>query len=172
MMTLEQRNNCEKLATVIAGLPEGQCNMQHWVTDATLLTDGTMYHLPPIEQRGKPGCGTAACMGGWAVTVLTPALRTYGGTVVLPVEWAMKHDLYSRSYYDNITDPIPTAGYSIKEVGRVVLGDPIADQFLYMDYPKYRGMTDKEWMLDRLRDAVHRFDAGEYSMVSDDSSYE
>lgn len=157
-MNREQRDNCEKVANVLMGLPNYQCRMDHWASDME-LSGGTLI-LPEPDKRGKPDCGTAACMAGWAVTVLTPALRMWGSVVVLPCEWAEARHLTRREYYDDVQDPMPTAGYAIPEVGSHLLGGQAAYYFLHTEAAAKDGLTDREWMIVKLKSVVRDYDAG------------
>lgn len=59
------RENITKVRDVIAALPAERFDMSDWLNDYPNETFG----------RALKDCGTAACIGGWAVGVLKPRTR-------------------------------------------------------------------------------------------------
>lgn len=81
-MTKAQMRNAKKLIRLLENIPNRNFNMRFWFSskDAWIDTDHAASNLKKwlSDKMGgnKRGCGTAACVGGWAA-VLWPDLLEY-----------------------------------------------------------------------------------------------
>lgn len=171
-MTKEQRDNCFQLMNVIQQLPDQQCNMVDWAVTTEwkawqagpqkTVAPQRYPTLPPVGQRAQPGCGTTACLAGWAVTVLTPATRITLDCAVIDADWLNTHHPRATSYANIGSMADNEVAANIPNLGRELLGEEVAQYFFNtVGKKEFDFKTDKEFMLHVLGREIMHYDMNE-----------
>lgn len=152
-MTPEQRANCEALLRFLEeDAIDSQCQMAIWVGRRDDLP------IPPKEERGKPECGTAACLAGWAALLLAPTedlvkyrqafSYQHRDQLLVPRKWVEQYEgLSFRSPFPE-SDKVAVEVY---DIGTTLLGDQFIDWFGDSGGPDACRMSDRQWMIAVLR---------------------
>ena len=132
-----------KLIRTIKKLEPAQCDMDDWGYNPRGLPERR-------EDRGVSGCGTTACIAGWAALTLAPTkpqpLWNKSALCLLVNEkWAARHGLDATDKCG--TDVLVEAD----EIARAVLGLTAGEAQLFYETPSV-GETDKDWMLRTLKE--------------------
>jgi hypothetical protein len=175
---VRQLRNMKKLVKVLEALEPKQCAMPTW-----MRLEGP---LPEPEERGKPGCGTTACLAGWGAILFTPSLDQLPGVgrhtteiaaLWVPERWYHKHlrrqnpQVLRRSHADGVWSTKGEAYVSVlaKELGKWALG-PDAEQLFIPGEGRAVGYKvpdggrgwrayDQKWMIRRLKATIKRVEA-------------
>jgi hypothetical protein len=145
-MTPENRENISKLVDILEGLDERQCYMAEW------YTTNRSFGLPAPADRGKPGCGTTACLAGWAALCLAPTESAESSHYMeVNARWAQKHGIEfapdsHRITYDTLP-PNARVTADVPTIGTALLGEEATRLFTLVHGPEAMGISDREWMI-------------------------
>lgn len=182
-MNQRQYENCKKVLAVVEKLPDDQCYMGVWATSMDFVqgrASSQAHILPPVEQRGVPGCGTVGCLAGWAVILLTPALAVSGDIAIMPITAPNKYGV-SWEHLKNRSSmwlgELAAAGLKHDDTFSVYVANtayellgPEAGSKLYHtkgfreakaeDNNEVDERTDRQFMVDTLKEAIAVYEAG------------
>lgn len=162
-MSPTQNRRIRKLIRVLEGLPPRQCHMGEW---ARVTGDRP---FAPRETRGTPGCGTTACLAGWAGLVFAPTARyskvAWGGTFYVPEAWAHRVGLMEDTTFKrlNAGEEVLEGGGSwipvrADDLGEWALGEEVSMLFYNVpsEDPEWDGSDydHRGWMIWKLRQVL------------------
>lgn len=166
MTTPTQLRRLRALRATLARLTPEQCNMENWFAQIN-------PRLPVPARRARPGCGTTACLAGWAALLFAPTINAPKdagsvaedwGLLFVPETWARRRGLdISRE-----VDPIRRKGVKYvavgaREIGHWALGDDAARLFIPGDgrardyHSTY--LNDQDWMITKLTELIDEVSA-------------